>query len=108
MHRYVRGFGGGDTEIYIRFDDVEHGEECKDNPVECDCGKFIEIANSVFIEYQKTEKGFIGTTSNVDFGGGIERLLQAVDNKSDMFQTSLFNFSNSGHRKSYFEEIRGK
>jgi len=83
--------GGGDTEIYIRFDDIEHNKACKDNPVECECGKFVEIANSVFIQYQKTEKGFVELPQkNVDFGGGLERLLQAVDFKSDMFQTSLF------------------
>lgn len=84
--------GGGDTEIYYRFDDIDHAKECEDNPVECECGKFVEIANSVFIEYQKTEEGFVELTQkNVDFGGGLERLLQAVDGKSDMFQTSLFS-----------------
>jgi len=87
----VGEIGGGDTEVYIRFDDVEHSGECKDNPVECECGKFVEIANSVFIEYKKTEDGFEELPQkNVDFGGGLERLLQAVDGKSDMFQTSLF------------------
>jgi alanyl-tRNA synthetase len=87
----VGEIGGGDTEVYYRFDDVEHKKECKDNPVECECGKFVEIANSVFIQYQKTEEGFKELSQkNVDFGGGLERLLQAVDGKSDMFQTSLF------------------
>ncbi len=83
--------GGPDSEVYFRFDDVEHAKECKDNPVECECGKFLEIANAVFMQYIKTEKGFEELPKkNVDFGGGLERLLAAVENKSDMFETSLF------------------
>ena len=84
--------GGPDTEVYYRFDDLEHSKECKDNPVDCECGKFLEIANSVFMQYKKTEKGFEELPQkNVDFGGGVERLLAAVENKSDVFQTSLFS-----------------
>jgi alanyl-tRNA synthetase len=84
--------GGPDTEVYYRFDDVEHAKECKDNPVECECGKFMEIANSVFIQYQKTEEGFMELPQkNVDFGGGLERLLAAYENKSDVFETSLLS-----------------
>ena len=83
--------GGPDTEVYYRFDDVEHKSECKDNPVECECGKFLEIANSVFMQYLKTEEGFKELPQkNVDFGGGAERLLAAVEDKSDIFKTSLF------------------
>lgn len=107
----VGEIGGGDTEVYFRFDDVDHAKECKDNPVECECGKFVEIANSVFIEYQKTEKGFVELPQkNVDFGGGLERLLQAVDSKSDMFQTSLFapiiSAIETSTRKQYSEESK--
>ncbi|MCL6096733.1 MAG: alanine--tRNA ligase, partial [Patescibacteria group bacterium] len=83
--------GGPDTEVYYRFDDVEHNKECKDNPVDCECGKFLEIANAVFMQYQKTADGFKELPQkNVDYGGGIERLLAAVEDKSDIFQASLF------------------
>lgn len=83
--------GGPDTEVYFRFDDLEHNKKCKDNPVDCECGKFLEIANSVFMQYVRKEKGFEPLPKqNVDFGGGLERLLAAVENKNDMFQTSLF------------------
>ncbi len=83
--------GGPDTEVYYRFDDVEHKKECKDNPVDCECGKFLEIANAVFMQYQKIADGFKELPQkNVDYGGGLERLLAAVEDKSDMFQTSLF------------------
>jgi alanyl-tRNA synthetase len=44
--------GGPDTEVYYRFDDVEHKPECKgDDPLKCVCGKFLEIGNSVFMQY---------------------------------------------------------
>ena len=84
--------GGPDTEVYYRFDDVKHGADCKgDDPTKCNCGKFLEIANSVFMQYKKTEIDFVELPQrNVDFGGGVERLLAAVENKSDVFKTSLF------------------
>lgn len=85
--------GGPDTEVYFRFDDVKHNKECiGDDPTTCECGKFLEIANSVFMQYQKQDDGSLKLLPkpNVDFGGGLERLLAAVENKSDIFQTSLF------------------
>lgn len=83
--------GGPDSEVYYRFDDVEHNKDCKDNPIECECGKFLEIANAVFMQYLKTDKGFEPLPKqNVDFGGGLERLLAALEKKSDVLQTSLF------------------
>lgn len=86
--------GGPDTEVYYKFDDVEHGKDCKkDDPTSCRCGKFLEIANSVFMQYQKQQDGTFKELpqKNVDYGGGLERLLAAVENKSDIFQTSLFS-----------------
>ncbi len=84
--------GGPDTEIYFKFDDIEHSDKCDgDNPTKCECGKFLEIANSVFMQYIKTEDGFKELPNkNVDFGAGVERLLAAAENQSDIFQTSLF------------------
>lgn len=83
--------GGPDTEVYFEFD-IPHKKNCKgDSPATCECGKFLEIANSVFIEFQKTSSGFSELKQkNVDFGGGLERLLAASENKPDIFQTSLF------------------
>ena len=84
--------GGPDTEVYFKFDELEHKSDCKDNPTECECGKFLEIANSVFMQYKKTSEGFVELPQrNVDFGGGVERLLAAVENKNDVFKTSLFS-----------------
>src|SRR5581483_3735023 len=50
--------GGPDSEVFYEFDSVEHdksfGEHCHPN---CDCGRFLEIGNSVFMQYLKTEDG---------------------------------------------------
>ena len=83
--------GGPDSEVFYMFDvdhDKKFGEECHPN---CQCGRFMEIGNSVFMEYRKIKNGFEKLPQkNVDFGGGLERLLAAVENQQDVFQTSLF------------------
>lgn len=85
--------GGPDSEVFFEFDQVEHdpkfGPHCHPN---CDCGRFFEIGNSVFMQYQKNEDGTFKKLEhpNVDFGGGLERLLAAQQNTPDVFQTDLF------------------
>jgi alanyl-tRNA synthetase len=82
--------GGGDSEIFYDFGtphDTKWGEHCHPN---CDCGRFIEIGNSVFMEYIKTENGFEKLPKqNVDFGGGFERITAAANNDADVFKTDL-------------------
>lgn len=82
--------GGGDSEIFYDFGtphDPKWGEHCHPN---CDCGRFVEIGNSVFIEYIKTENGFEKLPKqNVDFGGGFERITAAANNDADVFKTDL-------------------
>lgn len=85
--------GGPDTEIFYLFDvphNTKFGKDCHPN---CQCGRFLEIVNSVFMEYQKEKDGNFKKLpqQNVDHGAGVERLLAAVENKPDVFQTSLFN-----------------
>ena len=85
--------GGPDSEVFYDFGtphDKKFGEKCHPN---CQCGRFLEIGNSVFMEYIKKEDGTFGRlpNNNVDFGGGLERLLAAVENQADIFQTSLFS-----------------
>lgn len=84
--------GGPDTEVFYLFPSVQHnpefGEHCHPN---CDCGRFLEIGNSVFIEYVKTESGFEKLPKqNVDFGGGLERIATALIDSPDVFKGSLF------------------
>lgn len=83
--------GGPDSEVFYEFDFVEHdskyGENCHPN---CDCGRFMEIGNQVFMEYIKTEAGFDKLPQqNVDFGGGLERIAAAKLNNPDVFKISL-------------------
>ena len=83
--------GGPDTEVFYEFDFIEHdkkwGERCHPN---CDCGRYMEIGNSVFMEYLRTGSGFEKLPKqNVDFGGGLERIAAAAINSPDMFKISL-------------------
>jgi alanyl-tRNA synthetase len=87
----VGEIGGPSSEVFYEFTDIEHdkkfGEKCHPN---CDCGRFIEIGNSVFMQYKKTLDGLERLPNqNVDFGGGLERMLMAVNNTSDMFENDL-------------------
>jgi len=87
--------GGTTSEIFFEFESVKHnpkfGKSCHPN---CECGKFIEISNSVFMEYEKQKDGSLKPLpkQNVDFGGGLERLAQAVQNQPDIFQIDIFKF----------------
>jgi alanyl-tRNA synthetase len=79
--------GGPDSEIFFDFGtphNPKYGPECHPN---CDCGRFVEIANSVFMEYLKQGDGSFTLLSqkNVDFGGGLERLVMAALGKDDVF-----------------------
>lgn len=86
--------GGPDSEIFYEFTSVEHdvafGEKCHPN---CDCGRFMEIGNSVFMEYVKQEDGSFGKLpkQNVDFGGGLERLTAATLDNPDIFLIDVFD-----------------
>jgi len=88
--------GGPDSEVFYDFgEELEIHEKSlfKDEKchVNCDCGRYLEIGNSVFMQYLKTERGFEKLPKqNVDFGGGLERLIAATENKQDVFETSLF------------------
>jgi alanyl-tRNA synthetase len=78
------------AEVFYDFG-IEHnpkyGKNCHPN---CDCGRFLEIGNSVFMTYRKVGRKFEELPKkNVDFGGGLERIAAAVLNNPDMFQISV-------------------
>lgn len=88
----VGEIGGPDSEVFFDFGkehDSRFGQKCHPN---CDCGRFLEIGNSVFIQYQKQTDGSFKELpqKNVDFGGGLERQLAAKGNDFDIFNTDLF------------------
>ncbi len=88
--------GGPDSEIFWDFGPEHKFHEnspWKDQPCHpaCECGRFMEIGNSVFMQYKKTENGFEELKQkNIDFGGGLERMTAAVLDNPDIFLTDLF------------------
>lgn len=93
--------GGPDSEVFYDFGEglglhekyfsaTDRVEPCHPN---CDCGRFLEIGNSVFIQYIKKEDGSFSELpqKNVDFGGGLERLVAATENEPDIFKIDLFD-----------------
>jgi len=101
--------GGPDTEMFWDFGvhlGLHEQSQWKDEPchVNCDCGRFFEIGNSVFMEFQKTESGFVPLKQkNVDFGGGLERMAASMIDSPDVFMTDLFL-----GQKNVLQEISGK
>jgi len=85
--------GGPDSEIFYEFTEIKHdkkwGEHCHPN---CDCGRFMEIGNSVFMQYIKNDDGTFSKLpkQNVDFGGGLERIAAAAANDPDVFNIDIF------------------
>ncbi|MBA3757486.1 alanine--tRNA ligase [Candidatus Saccharibacteria bacterium] len=82
--------GGPDSEVFYDFGtphDEKYGKNCHPN---CDCGRFLEIGNSVFMAYKKVNARFEALPKpNVDFGGGLERIAAASINSPDIFEISL-------------------
>ncbi len=83
--------GGPDSEVFYDFGtphNPKFGSSCHPN---CDCGRFLEIGNNVFMTYQKTKDGFEPLAKkNIDFGGGLERITAAVNHNPDIFKTDSF------------------
>ncbi len=88
--------GGPDSEIFYEFKSIPHDQKfglyCHPN---CGCGRFLEIGNSVFMEYKKRDDGAFEKLAqrNVDFGGGLERIVAAsIDspNYLDIFHIDVF------------------
>jgi alanyl-tRNA synthetase len=76
--------------------------ECKPN---CDCGRFSEIWNLVFTQYNQDQKGQRNPLSkpNIDTGMGLERTLAAIQGKSSPYETDLFS-----HLVDYICRLSGK
>lgn len=82
---------GPDSEMFYDFGiphNPEFGEHCHPN---CDCGRFMEIGNNVFMAYKKVDEGKFEELEqkNVDHGSGLERIAAAKLNDPDVFKISL-------------------
>jgi alanyl-tRNA synthetase len=97
--------GGPDSEMFYEFKNIEHnpkfGKHCHPN---CDCGRFLEIGNNVFMEYIKNDDQTFSLLpqKNVDFGGGLERIAMAANNNPDIIELN--------HRSilDFLEKVSGK
>ncbi len=83
---------GPDTEIFYDMGtphDPAFGAMCHPN---CDCGRFVEIWNNVFMQYEKRADGsFVPLTQkNVDTGMGLERMATILQGKETVFETDAF------------------
>jgi alanyl-tRNA synthetase len=81
---------GPDSELFYDTGRPKHGPECQPG---CGCGKYIEIGNNVFMQYNKTAEGTYEplTQRNIDVGLGLERILCMLSGTEDVYTTDLFS-----------------
>ncbi|MDR0426845.1 MAG: alanine--tRNA ligase [Clostridiales bacterium] len=80
---------GSDSEMFIDTGKPACSEAC--SPA-CDCGKYLEIWNDVFMEFNKTADGAYEPLAqkNVDTGMGLERTLCTLEGKKSVYETDVF------------------
>ncbi len=80
---------GPDTEMFIDTGKAPCGAACRPG---CSCGKYFEIWNDVFMQYNKCEDGgYVPLKQhNVDTGMGVERTIAMLQGKSSVYETELF------------------
>lgn len=91
--------GGPDSEMFYDFDpngekEIHEKSAFADEPchVNCDCGRFLEVGNNVFMQYKKVGTGFEELPQmNVDHGSGLERYAAALRNDPDIFNIDVFD-----------------
>ncbi len=82
---------GPDSEMFYDTGKVNCGDSCQ--PSNCSCGKYIEIWNDVFIQYNKTAGGAYQLLERccVDTGMGLERTVAMLNGKASVFETEIFS-----------------
>ena len=80
---------GPDTEMFYDTGKPKCSENCQPS---CDCGKYVEIWNNVFMEYYKHSDGKYTKLEqkNVDTGLGLERMTMLLQGKETPYDTELF------------------
>ena len=80
---------GPDTEIFYDTGKEKCSENC--DPT-CSCGKYLEIWNNVFMQYNKKQDGTYEPLKapNVDTGLGLERVISLLQGKNNVYETELF------------------
>lgn len=98
----ITGPCGPDTEMFI---DTGKPKCCDTCSPACDCGKYLEIGNDVFMQYFKEADGSLSPLKqkNVDEGMGLERMLCILNGYKSVYETDLFSFAIEK-----LEELSGK
>ncbi len=80
---------GPDTEMFVDTGKPACGPACRPG---CGCGKFFEIWNDVFMQYNKLADGSYVPLrqQNVDTGMGVERTIAMLQGKRSVYETELF------------------
>ncbi len=80
---------GPDTEMFVDTGKAACGSSCSPG---CKCGKFFEIWNDVFMQYEKLDDGSYTQLRqhNVDTGMGVERTIAMLQGRRNVFETELF------------------
>ena len=80
---------GPDTEMFLDTGRPACSPNCGPD---CDCGKYVEIWNNVFMEFYKAKDGSISKLKqqNVDTGLGLERMAMLLQGKETPFDIELF------------------
>ena len=80
---------GPDTEIFYDMGKQKCGPKCGPS---CHCGKYVEIWNNVFMQFNKEADGSFTELAqkNVDTGMGLERVLTIFNGKTNVYDTELF------------------
>ena len=80
---------GPDSEMFYIADIPDCGPNCGPG---CSCGKYTEIGNDVFMQYEKHQDGHLTPLKqkNVDTGWGLERILAFLNGTKDVYKTDLF------------------
>ena len=80
---------GPDNEWFYPLTDKKCSENCG---IDCSCGRYVEIGNDVYMQYEKKENGYVPLKNkNVDTGFGFERMLMFLNGITDGYKTDLFN-----------------
>ncbi len=93
---------GPDTEMFYDTGKEKCGPNC--SPA-CDCGKYLEIWNDVFMEYYRDEEGNLTKLAqqNVDTGMGLERTITVLNGLESVYDSDVF-----ANLKAKLEELSGK
>ena len=79
---------GPDSEVFYDTGKEPCGKDCN---LSCDCGKYVEIGNNVFMEYLKEGDALkpLGR-HNVDFGGGLERITALIQETDSVYEIDIY------------------